>query len=70
MADVATPPAAQATSTNGAAAPKEKQQIVKPDKPDEDKYKEELAKLEKEHAAAQEKLVSTCPGVMRAVARG
>ncbi|RII22673.1 hypothetical protein CUC08_Gglean013588 [Alternaria sp. MG1] len=56
MADVATPPAAQATSTNGAAAPKEKQQIVKPDKPDEDKYKEELAKLEKEHAAAQEKL--------------
>ncbi|CAN9408445.1 unnamed protein product [Alternaria sp. RS040] len=56
MADVATPPAAQATSTNGTAAPKEKQQIVKPDKPDEDKYKEELAKLEKEHTAAQEKL--------------
>ncbi|CAN9392112.1 unnamed protein product [Alternaria alternata] len=45
--------AAQATSTNGAAAPKEKQQIVKPDKPDEDKYKEELAKLEKEHTAAR-----------------
>ena len=60
MADVATPPAAQA-STNGAAAPPAKQQVVKPDKPDEDKYKEELAKLEKEHAAAQEKLVSTCP---------
>ncbi|RYO15138.1 hypothetical protein AA0111_g11756 [Alternaria arborescens] len=56
MADVATPPAAQATATNGAAASKEKQQIVKPDKPDEDKYKEELAKLEKEHTAAQEKL--------------
>ncbi|KAI4606458.1 hypothetical protein J4E83_010049 [Alternaria metachromatica] len=55
MADVATPPAAQA-STNGAAAPPAKQQVVKPDKPDEDKYKEELAKLEKEHAAAQEKL--------------
>ena len=57
MADVATPPAAQATSTNGAAAPKEKQQIVKPDKPDEDKYKEDLAKAEKEHQAAQDKLV-------------
>lgn len=69
MADVATPPAAQATATNGAAASKEKQQIVKPDKPDEDKYKEELAKLEKEHTAAQEKLVSAHPGVMRAVAR-
>lgn len=68
MADVATPPAAQA-STNGAAAPQAKQQVVKPDKPDEDKYKEDLAKLEKEHAAAQEKLVSTCSRVMRAVAR-
>lgn len=33
-----------------------KQQIVKPEKPDEDKYKEELAKVEKEHTAAQEKL--------------
>jgi hypothetical protein len=50
MADVATPPAAEATQG--------KQQIVKPEKPDEDKYKEDLAKAEKEHAAAQEKLVS------------
>jgi hypothetical protein len=49
MADVATPPAAD-------AAPG-KQQIVKPDKPDDDKYKEDLAKAEKEHTAAQEKLV-------------
>ncbi|KAH5581261.1 hypothetical protein HBI24_134750 [Parastagonospora nodorum] len=48
MADVATPPAAEATQG--------KQQIVKPEKPDEDKYKEDLAKAEKEHAAAQEKL--------------
>jgi hypothetical protein len=68
MADVATPPAAQAASTNGAAAPQGKQQIVKPDKPDEEKYKEDLAKLEKEHTAAQEKLVSSCPAAMRAVA--
>jgi hypothetical protein len=49
MADVATAPAAD--------APKDKQQVVKPEKPDEDKYKEDLAKAEKEHAAAQEKLV-------------
>ncbi|EMD66175.1 hypothetical protein COCSADRAFT_137509 [Bipolaris sorokiniana ND90Pr] len=55
MADVATPPAAQKATANG-SAPQGKQQIVKPDKPDEEKYKEELAKLEKEHAAAQEKL--------------
>ncbi|KAH7081840.1 hypothetical protein BKA63DRAFT_220448 [Paraphoma chrysanthemicola] len=45
MADVATPPAAEG-----------KQQVVKPEKPDEDKYKEDLAKAEKEHTAAQEKL--------------
>jgi hypothetical protein len=49
MADVATPPAADAAQG--------KQQIVKPEKPDEDKYKEDLAKAEKEHTAAQEKLV-------------
>jgi hypothetical protein len=48
MADVATAPA---DATQG------KQQVVKPDKPDEDKYKEDLAKAEKEHAAAQDKLV-------------
>lgn len=46
MADVATPPAAEG-----------KQQIVKPEKPDDDKYKEDLAKAEKEHTAAQDKLV-------------
>lgn len=50
MADVATIPAAE--------APKDKQPVVKPEKPDEDKYKEDLAKAEKEHTAAQEKLVS------------
>jgi hypothetical protein len=53
MADVATPPAAEATQG--------KQQIVKPEKPDEDKYKEDLAKAEKEHTAAQEKLVGQYP---------
>ena len=58
MADVATPPAAQTATADG-SAPQGKQQIVKPEKPDEDKYKEDLAKAEKEHAAAQEKLVSS-----------
>jgi hypothetical protein len=53
MADVATPAATQA------AASQDKQQVVRPEKPDEDKYKEDLAKAEKEHAAAQEKLVCT-----------
>jgi hypothetical protein len=55
MADVATPPAAQTATTET------KQQIVKPEKPDEDKYKEDLAKAEKEHTAAQDKLVSNIP---------
>ena len=49
MADVAPSPVAD--------APQGKQQIVKPEKPDEDKYKEDLAKAEKEHTAAQDKLV-------------
>jgi len=49
MADVAPPQAAEATES--------KQQVVKPEKPDDDKYKEDLAKAEKEHAAAQDKLV-------------
>lgn len=50
MADIETPPAADAAQG--------KQQVVKPEKPDEDQYKEDLAKVEKEHTAAQDKLVS------------
>lgn len=57
MADVATPPAAQ-VATADASAPQGKQQVVKPEKPDEEKYATDLAKAEKEHTAAQEKLVS------------
>lgn len=56
MAELATPSAAQVATTD-ATAPQEKQQIVRPEKPDEDKYKEDLAKAEKEHQAAQDKLV-------------
>jgi hypothetical protein len=54
MADVATPPTADAA----ADATQGKPQVVRPEKPDDDKYKEDLAKAEKEHTAAQEKLVS------------
>lgn len=56
MAELATPSAAQ-VATADATATQEKQQNVRPEKPDEDKYKEDLAKLEKEHQAAQDKLV-------------
>ncbi len=40
----------------GATQP-EKQQKAKPEKPDELKYKEDLAKAEKEHATAQAHVV-------------
>ena len=42
---------------DAAPAPASKQQALKPEKPDEAKYKEDLAKAEKEYAAAQEKFV-------------
>ena len=64
MADIATPSAATIATTDTAAstastasANKTKQQFVKPEKPDEEQYKTELAKAEKEHAASQERLV-------------
>ena len=50
MADVAAPQGADASTG------KSKQQFVKPEKPDQEKYQEDLAKAEKEHAASQEKL--------------
>ncbi|KAF2134558.1 hypothetical protein P153DRAFT_305048 [Dothidotthia symphoricarpi CBS 119687] len=56
MAEFATPSAAQVATADASAAPQEKQQITKPEKPDEEKYKTDLAQAEKEHTAAQEKL--------------
>ena len=58
MADLATPSAAQ-ISTSGAAktAPKPTSTVVKPEKPDEEAYKAELAKAEKELKAAEERMV-------------
>jgi hypothetical protein len=52
MADVAKPAA-------GSDAPVHK---PRPEKPDEEKYKAELAKAEKEHGLVQEELVR-CPDV-------
>jgi hypothetical protein len=59
MADLATPSAAQ-ISTSGAAktAPKQTSAVVKPEKPDEEAYKAELAKAEKDLKAAEERMVS------------
>ena len=57
MADIATPSAATMSTIDAGAEPVGKTQKAKPEKPDESKYKEDLAKAEKEHAAAQEKVV-------------
>jgi hypothetical protein len=58
MAELATPSAAQ-ISTSGAAktAPKQTSSVVKPEKPDEENYKSELAKAEKDLKAAEERMV-------------
>ncbi|KAL8638307.1 MAG: hypothetical protein Q9228_004535 [Teloschistes exilis] len=56
MADLATPSAATMSTIDAGSEPTpEKGHKIKPDKPDEQLYKESLAKAEKEYAAAQEK---------------
>ncbi|KAF2455276.1 hypothetical protein BDY21DRAFT_289805 [Lineolata rhizophorae] len=45
-------------AAESAPAAGKKQHVVKPDKPNEEQYKQDLAKAEKEHAASQEKLNS------------
>lgn len=58
MADISTPSAATMSTIDAGSEPvAEKPQKTKPEKPDEQKYKESLAKAEKEYAAAQEKFV-------------
>ena len=57
MADVATPSAIDMSLGTTNSDNIEKTHKSRPEKPDEEKYKAELAKAEKEHAAAQEKLV-------------
>lgn len=62
MADLATPSAATMSTVNaGADRVDDKSSKVKPEKPDEEKYKADLAKAEKEHAAVQERLVCLLP---------
>jgi len=57
MADIATPSAATMSTIDAGAEPAQKGQNSKPEKPDEDRYKKDLAEAEKENAAAQEDLV-------------
>lgn len=57
MADIATPSAATMSTVDAGAEPAQKGQKSKPEKPDEDQYKKDLAKAEKENATAQEELV-------------
>ena len=58
MAEVATPAAIDmsmgTSNTDNVEKPQAKS---KPEKPDEEKYKADLATAEKDHAASQEKLV-------------
>ena len=57
MANATTPSAALISSVDAGAGQPEKQHKPRPEKPNEQQYKEDLAKAEKEHAAVQEKLV-------------
>ena len=63
MADLLTPSSVTMTTINAAAEKPEKAggsdkvPQPKPERPDEEKYKEALAKAEKEHAIAQDKFV-------------
>ena len=57
MADLSTPSAATMSTIDAGSDQPEKQQKARPEKPDEQLYKESLAKAEKEHTTAQEKLV-------------
>lgn len=57
MAELATPSAATISTIDAGSEPSQKTQKTKPEKPDEQKYRENLGKAQKEHAAAQEKVV-------------
>ena len=57
MADVAAAPTTNGTASKAGIEAVDKAHKAKPEKPDDAKYKVDLEKAEKEHAAAQEKLV-------------
>ncbi|KAL6715105.1 multicopy suppressor of BFA (Brefeldin A) [Lecanora helva] len=56
MADLATPSAVTMSTIDAGSEQQTKPQRSRPEKPDEEQYKEILEKAEKEHKAAQEKL--------------
>ncbi len=58
MADMATPSAATMSTLDAGPEPSQKSSKAKPEKPDDQKYKEDLGNAQKEHAAAQERVVS------------
>jgi hypothetical protein len=68
MADLATPSAAQIGTSGAAKTAGKGTPVVKPEKPDEEAYKSELAKAEKDLKAAEERMVCrerashTCSG--------
>lgn len=57
MADVAKPSSATLPASKNGTATAEDAQKTKPEKPDEQLYKDSLAKAEGEYTVAQEKLV-------------
>ena len=57
MADLSTPSAATISMIDAGSDRPDKQQKGRPEKPDEKLYRENLAKAEREHNAAQERLV-------------
>lgn len=61
MADVTKPSPADLSANKNGATTAEKASKIKPEKPDEQLYKDSLAKAEKEHTAAQEKVVRMIP---------
>ena len=65
MANATTSSAAIVPSLGAKEGQSDKQQKVRPEKPDENQFKEDLAKAEQEHAAVQEKLVCGTQSCLR-----
>lgn len=57
MAELATPSAAQIGTSGAAKTAPKGNPVVKPEKPDEEAYKAELAKAEKELKSSEERMV-------------
>lgn len=61
MADVAKPSSAAVSASRNGATTADNPQKARPEKPDEQLYKDSLAKVEREYTAAQEKVVRVTP---------